>query len=430
MTQDPDRAESAAVDPWDDDERLDDRSDRAAQDTRERSPDLRLRGEPPRVMRLSRKALGIMATVACAGIGGALIYALQPQSRQGPEELYNTDNRTPAETISSAPPDYASAPRLGPPLPGDLGGPIVSAQGRGEAVPVPPIGPGQTPPPTPAQTAAEQARQRALQERDSARTSSVFLGAAGGGAPAAAGATPLNLPSLGLPAGLPSAPQPDATAPAATQPNSRRAFMTGGSDRGPVSPARLAAPGSPYILQAGSVIAAALVTGVRSDLPGQITAQVTENVYDSPTGRILVIPQGSRLIGDYDDQVAFGQRRVLVAWTRLILPDGRSIQLEREPAGDAAGFAGLEDSVNNHWGGLARAAGLATLLSFGAELAADDEDQLLRALRDGGQQTFNQAGQEIVRRQLNVPPTLTIRPGFPVRVLVSRDLVLAPWSAR
>ena len=92
------------------------------------------------------------------------------------------------------------------------------------------------------------------------------------------------------------------------------------------------------MVQAGAVIPAALVTGLRSDLPGQITAQVTSNVYDSPTGRFLLIPQGARLIGEYDSRVAFGQSRVLLAWTRLILPNGRSIVLERQPGADAAGY--------------------------------------------------------------------------------------------
>lgn len=124
-----------------------------------------------------------------------------------------------------------------------------------------------------------------------------------------------------------------------------------------------------------------------------------------------------------------GLKLIPACWSAsTILPDGRSITLERQPAGDAAGFAGLEDKVDEHWGGLAKAAGLSTLLSFGAELATDSDDDLVRALREGGQTTLNQAGQEIVRRQLNVPPTLTIRPGFPVRVLVSRDLVLEPWE--
>jgi type IV secretory pathway VirB10-like protein len=181
------------------------------------------------------------------------------------------------------------------------------------------------------------------------------------------------------------------------------------------------------VLQAGAVISAALITGIRSDLPGQITAQVTENVYDSPTGRILVIPQGTRIIGQYDNSVQFGQSRVLLVWNRLILPNGRSIVLERQPGADSQGYAGLEDGVDYHWWDLAKAAGLSTLLSVGSELAIDDQDRLLRAIRNGGQDTINDAGQQIIRRQLNVPPTLTIRPGFPVRVIVTRDLVLEPY---
>ena len=190
----------------------------------------------------------------------------------------------------------------------------------------------------------------------------------------------------------------------------------------------MAAPASPNILQAGAVIAAALITGIRSDLPGQITAQVTENVYDSPTGRILLVPQGTRLIGQYDNSVGFGQRRVLLVWNRLILPNGRSIVLERQPGADAEGYAGLEDGVDYHWWDLAKAAALSTLLGVGAELATDDNDRLVQAIRDGGQKTINDAGQQMVRRQLNIAPTLTIRPGFPVRVIVTRDLVLEPYG--
>jgi hypothetical protein len=110
------------------------------------------------------------------------------------------------------------------------------------------------------------------------------------------------------------------------------------------------------VLQAGAVISAALITGIRSDLPGQITAQVTENVYDSPTGKILLVPQGTRVIGQYDSGVGFGQRRVLLVWNRLIFPNGRSIVLERQPGADAEGYAGLEDGVDYHWGELFKAA--------------------------------------------------------------------------
>jgi type IV secretion system protein VirB10 len=206
------------------------------------------------------------------------------------------------------------------------------------------------------------------------------------------------------------------------------AFINAPVDRRTVSADRVAAPASPYILQAGAVISAALITGIRSDLPGQITAQVTENIYDSPTGRILLLPQGSRIIGEYDNGVGFGQRRVLLVWNRLIMPNGRSIVLERQPGADSQGYAGLEDGVDYHWWDLAKAAGLSTLLSIGAELAVDGQDRLLRAIRDGGQDTINDAGQQIVRRQLNVQPTLTIRPGFPVRIVVTRDLVLEPYG--
>jgi type IV secretory pathway VirB10-like protein len=160
-------------------------------------------------------------------------------------------------------------------------------------------------------------------------------------------------------------------------------------------------------------------------LPGQVTAQVTENVYDSPTGKILLVPQGSRLIGEYDAQVSFGQSRALLVWNRLIFPNGKSIVLERQPGIDAQGYAGLEDGVDNHWGALFRTAILSTILSVGAEAGtSNSEDRLVQAIRRGGSQSFNQAGEQVVGRSLNIQPTITIRPGFPVRVLVTRDLVL------
>jgi type IV secretion system protein VirB10 len=207
------------------------------------------------------------------------------------------------------------------------------------------------------------------------------------------------------------------------------AFLEGKVDRRIVSPDRVAAPASPYVLQAGAVIPAALLTGIRSDLPGQVTAQVTENVYDSPTGKICLIPQGARLIGQYDAQVAFGQTRALLVWTRLVMPNGRSIVLERQPGADAEGYAGLEDEVDNHWGTLFKAAILSTFLSVGAEVGTSGtEDELIRAIRRGGADSINQIGQRVVGRSLNVQPTITIRPGFPVRVLVTRDLVLEPYG--
>ena len=374
-----------------------------------------LRGDPPRVMRLSRKALAAIGVVASLGIGGSLIYALKPAGEKQAKELYSTESRNTADTITSGPKDYTQAPPLGPPLPGDLGGPIVSAQQRGENVPVPPVGAQ----PDPRAQAEEAARQRISQERDAARMSGVFLG----GGSAGAAAMP-SLPNLAIATPDAAAPQPADSAQGDQA--AKRAFMAQASSQRTVSVERLVAPASPNIVQAGSIIPAALITGIRSDLPGQITAQVTANVYDSPTGRILLIPQGARLIGEYDSEIAAGQTRVLLAWDRLIMPDGRSIVLERQPGADAAGYAGLQDRVNQHWGNLLKAAAVSTLLGVGAELGADSEDDLTRALRRGSQDTINQTGQQIVRRQLNVQPTLTIRPGHPLRVVLTRDLVLEP----
>ena len=209
----------------------------------------------------------------------------------------------------------------------------------------------------------------------------------------------------------------------------KTAFLNASTDKRTVSSDRLEAPASPYVVQAGTVIPAALITGIRSDLPGQITAQVTEAVYDSPTGKYLLIPQGAKLIGQYDSSVAFGQSRVLLVWTRIIMPDGNSIVLERQPGADTQGYAGLEDEVDNHWGMLFKAAVLSTLLSVGAEAGtSQDENNLVQAIRSGASNSISQTGQQIVQRQLNIQPTLTIRPGFPVRVIVTRDLVLAPYA--
>ncbi|MDF3811927.1 TrbI/VirB10 family protein [Rhodopseudomonas sp. BAL398] len=377
---------------------------------------MRLRAEPPRVTRLSRKVLAGIGLVASVGLGGALVYALQTRDGARPnEELYSTDNRSTADGLAGLPRDYSGVPRLGPPLPGDLGRPIVGAQERGQAVPAPGIAT-----PNPGISPEEQRR---LQEIETARTSRLFSGTEtrAGASVAAPTVAPPPAPDL---AGLGLAPPP--ATPSAQDRQS--AFLNAAPDRRTVAADRVAAPASPNILQAGAVISAALITGIRSDLPGQITAQVTENIYDSPTGRILLVPQGTRVIGQYDNNVQFGQSRVLLVWNRLIFPNGRSIVLERQPGADAKGFAGLQDGVDYHWWDLAKAAGLSTLLSIGAELATNDDDRLISAIRNGGQDTINDAGQQIVRRQLNIAPTLTIRPGFPVRVIVTRDLVLEPYG--
>lgn len=383
---------------------------------------MRLRPEPPRVTRLSRKALAVLGSVAGVGLGGALIYALQVQQGGKPaEEVYATDGRSTPDGLNALPKDY-TGPVLGPPLPGDLGRPILDAQNRGQPVPVSEIDtPASPAAPDPEAERRRQELERRRQELEAARTSRVFFqsgattATTGGGV---SGDGMANLAGMGTPGqtGTPTAQ------------DRQLAFLNQAADRRTVTPDRVMAPPSPYVVQAGAVIPAALITGIRSDLPGQITAQVTENVYDSPTGRLLLIPQGTRLIGQYDSGVGFGQRRVLLAWTRLIFPNGRSIVLERQPGADAGGFAGLEDGVDHHWWDLAKAAGLSTLLSVGAQAGSSGEQgDLVRALRQGASDGISQTGRQVIGRQLDIAPTLTIRPGFPVRVIVTRDLVLEPY---
>lgn len=368
---------------------------------------MRLRAKPPQVTRLSRRTLMAAGLIVSLGVGGALIYALRPPDRNaGGEELYTTDARRTAEGLEDLPRDY-TGPVLGPPLPGDLGRPILDAQERGQPIA----------PPVIASPATDPEEQRRIAEAEAARTSRVFF---------QTGATTLSRPPD---ATAPSSLGLDLTRQAATTTSQDRqlAFLNAATDRRTVAPDRVAAPASPYVLQAGSVIPAALITGIRSDLPGLITAQVTQQIYDSPLGQILLIPQGTRIIGEYSNDVGFGQRRVLLVWNRLIFPNGRSIVLERQPGADTEGYAGVEDSVDHHWWDLAKAAGLSTLLAVGAELTMDDDDRLVQAIRNGAQDTINDAGQQIIQRQLQVPPTLTIRPGFPMRVIVTRDLILEPY---
>jgi type IV secretion system protein TrbI len=385
----------------------------------EQSRNFRLRAEHPRVTRLSRKVLAGGSAVVLLVIGGTVLWSLQNnRSRdQAADELYNTDHRNIADGITALPKDYTDVPRqaipqLGPPLPGDLGRPILAAQGQS---------------PTIGTTALDPEQQRRDQEIEAARVSHLFASTNG---------REVRPPAV-------TAQESDRNGPSISNTNSdegfaqngqdrKLAFVNASVDRRTVSPDRVTRPASPYIVQAGTIIPGALITGIRSDLPGQITAQVTENVFDSPTGRLLLVPQGARLIGVYDSQVAFGQSRVLLVWTRLIMPNGRSIVLERQPGADAAGYSGLEDEIDNHWGELLKAAALSTLLAVGTELGAgtdanSNDSAIIQALRHGAGDSLNQTGQHVVRRSLNIQPTLTIRPGFPVRVIVNRDLVLEPY---
>lgn len=361
---------------------------------------MRLRPNPPPVMRLSRKALIVIGGVSALALAGALGFALiERPAKDAKPELYRT-GAPPPETLQSLPQDYTgsgrpSVPQLGPPLPGDLGRPILAAQNQGVDVAPPPMS-GATSALDAALSAADVAQQRAMQERDAARTSTLFLS----GAAVSRSSEPIGKPDTAL--------SVEAT----------------GSVAGTLS-----APPSPFTLQAGAVIPGALITGLRSDLPGSAIGQVTDDVYDSVTGRHLLIPKGSRLLGAYEANVAFGQSRLAVIWSRLILPDGRSIDLENLRATDPQGYSGLEDRTDNRWGERLRTAALTTLLAVGASAGVSSgDDAVARALTQGVSGGVNAFGHGLVEKGLGVAPRLTIRPGFAFRVIVARDLVLEPYG--
>jgi type IV secretion system protein TrbI len=389
-------------------------------------------GAPPRpVTRLSRRTLVVATALATALLFAAFWYALgiRPLRFTSGPELYNT-NAKPTDALANMRGSYADLTRpkpapslpqpvtqLEPPLLGDLGRPMLQQQ-------------------TPAPAADPEAERR-RREREQAAASVVFftvsarpptLAGAAPGQAAEGGISLLSLDGTG--------PQNSARGDLSIQngQSHKEGFLNGHIEQAIHSPQRVQTPRSPYQLMAGSVIAAALITGLNSDLPGLVVAQVTEDVYDTVAGRFLLIPQGTRLIGKYDSHIAYGQERLLLIWTRLVMPDGSSIVLDNLPATDTEGYAGLEDGVDYHTWRLLKGVMLSSLLGISSELAANNGTQsnnrIIVGLRDSVNNTANEAGQRIVSKDLALQPTLTVGPGYPVRVLVNRDIMLRPYVNR
>lgn len=387
---------------------------------------LKLRGSPRRAVRFRRSVIIAIAAVGAGTVFGVTLFALRVPAlrlRQQAEELYDTDHKPMAEGLEALPRDYSAAkpkvPVLGPPLPGDLGRPILEHQRQLG------LSPGNT---------GSDENQRLAHQAIEARESKVFLqienrlGSRDG---------PDRGQTVSENSARPS--PPDALSPSASvapaegdQSNQQRKldFLGQRDAAGIYNPHALQTPVSPYQVMAGSIIAASLITAINSDLPGLVVAQVTENVRDTVTGDVLLIPQGSRLIGTYDSVVAFGQKRALLVWQRILLPDGSSIEIDNLPATDSAGYAGLEDEVDFHTWLLVKGVALATLLGVGTELSlGDNESDLVKAIRESAQQNISRAGQRITEKNLNIQPTITVRPGWPLRVVVHKDLVLRPYPA-
>lgn len=385
---------------------------------------LQMRAQPVPALRIRREVIVGVAAVASCVFAATAWWALKPDGRDGQPIIVDGAGgaRLPSDALSGAPKSYDAVPPLGPGLPGDLGRPILKRQRELSA--------GTSVEDRFAEQAArdaEAARARAESELRAARQSAL-LAPTSARAPSSTSAVAKT--AYGSDPSPPAATVPDAIDPD-RDPNAQEhkaRFMAATDKNSAVNPHLLEPPVSPNIVSAGSVIAASLITGLRSDLPGLVTAQVSERVSDSATGRILLIPQGARLIGKYDSVVAYGQSRALIAWQRIIMPDGSSIRLDNTPATDVAGYAGVTDRVDNHTGRLVKGVAISTLLGVGANLTLSGESDLVQAIREATQQSGARAGDQITQRNLQVQPTITIRPGTPVRLLVHRDLILSPWQ--
>jgi type IV secretion system protein VirB10 len=380
-------------------------------------PPIATRATPPTPRRLSRKALTILTGVSALGVATALGYSLTSSNRtQAPQETVSIERRKNGDALADAPKDYGDLARtasqgMGPP--------------SGQAEPMTlPTGDASGPSAQAPDTAASAEEQRRRQNQASARASKLFAAdGARSAAPAIAADTP---PPPGQTAATPT---PGGTMDAQDR---KAAFVAGGTASPTFNSGRLVPPVGRYMVSAGSTIAAALITGLSSDLPGQVVAQVTEDVFDSASGRTRLIPQGTRLIGTYDARVSYGQSRALVVWTRMIFPDGRSLDLDRMTGTDSSGQSGFADRVDGHTGKLLVAGLLSTLFGVGANAATGGgggNSDIAYAIRESAGRSVGNAGDKIVERQLDVQPTITIRPGARVRVLLSRDLLLEPWSA-
>ena len=405
-----------------------------------------LRGQTPAV-RQARKGpialVAILVFVVLSAMAYALYQRSQPTMTAGTEEATyeRASDISAAAQLTARAPDYIKVADETPLAPVAQ---IPAAVKEIEELPAPAAGP----PPAPIDPAMEEARKAAAELRKQAIEASmeVPLGLGGYGGNLAGGITP-----AGGAIGAGQAPQQDRNArileavqrmlgnggaQAATDPN-------GQSDKAgfidnlqkidpPAAVVGPQSPANPYVIRTGTTIPMTLITGVNSDLPGMLTAQVSQHVYDTPKGRYVLIPQGTRLVGQYDSRVTYGQDRLLVVWNRLIYPDGSAMELGGMPGADQAAQSGLADKVDNHYFRIFGSALLLSVISAGFEIATNDDqiDENQQTAREAVARQMSQVAGRVLEKNLNIQPTITIRNGQIGSVMVNKDLYLRPWNPK
>ena len=392
------------------------------------------RGKPASVKRFNRKMLLVLGIVTAVVVILAFTVGLK-SPKKPPTAAAETTSRvpTPNDSVNQLPNDYTDlVPQLGDPRPGDLG---TRSPGGGDIS----ANSANAPQLTPLEQYQTQLEIDRLRREETARSAGVaFTGTSA--APIAGNGTGNDFGASFQDKLLDLAQRPAGATPvpaaykAETDPNgqeSKNQFAdkarAGSFDLNErVEPLR-----SPYTLLAGAILPCVLTQGINSDLPGQIGCMISQNVFDSVTGKYLLVPQGTKAIGTYDSRVAYGQNRVLVVWTRLERPDGSTLSLEGMPGADLSGFAGLTGHVNNHYLRLLTGVVMGSLIGASAQIAtgANSQNPSFAALAvQGAGQNINEAGQEITRKNLSIQPTIEVPPGARLNIFATKDLILPPWT--
>lgn len=399
-----------------------------------------LRNAPPKAKRLKRGAVIAVSAVASLVAGAALYSALQPpKPKDDDKKAQQTSTPVTPDAINGLATNYsqvpADVPRLGQPRPGEFAqtqldyerqhGMANSNGGQQD----------------PYQQELDKLRAEELERAAKARTSPLFAKTDGGGSAQPPSVDPMQQLLEAQRAAMQGAMQGPNGADVArsardtdNRQDDKRAFVA--QDRSDELDTKVSLPQpllSPYTIKAGNPIPGALVTGINSDLPGHIVGRVTEPVYDTVTGRYLLIPQGSTIFADYDSTVTYGQSRVQVVSVSVSLPDGATVPLGKMAFVDQQGYTGLTGSVDNHWDRIGAVAGITGAFAFLTNWAAGGGSggygylSPKQAAAQAAADQLSQAGSQIMQKQLQIQPTITVQPGSRFNILLSQDVIVKPY---